>query len=183
LSIARQIVELHGGSISAQSDGEGLGATFAVTLPVLSAATEAAGQNLGKHVDLKGLRVLVVDDEPDAREVLRRVLAEQGCGVAAADSALAALEQLQHFDPQVLVSDIGMPGIDGYELIKLMRDRRPEPRPFAIAVTAFARPEDRDLAFAAGFDAHLAKPLDPAELIRMLGQVQRPSSSVVERGA
>ncbi len=176
LSIAKAIVELHGGTIRAHSDGEGQGATFTVTLPLASAELPpGARDHAGRYVDLSGLRVLVVDDEPDAREVLRRILADHGCEVAVAGSAHAALAALERFSAGVVVTDIGMPGVDGYELLGAMRQRFPERGFRAVAVTAFARSEDRERAATAGFDAHLAKPVEPMELLRTLARFRAES--------
>ena len=171
LSIARQIVEMHGGSIAARSDGADRGATFTVTLPLgeeRAARDQAAGDE-SQTVRLTGLSVLVVDDEADARELLRRLLAEQGCDVATAGSAEEALTMLAAGPCDVLLTDIGMPGTDGYELLR--RARAANAAQKAIAVTAFARPADRDRALAAGFDGHLPKPVNPVRLLQMLAEV------------
>ncbi|HEX2139310.1 MAG TPA: MASE1 domain-containing protein [Woeseiaceae bacterium] len=174
LSIARQIVDMHGGTITAHSDGPDQGATFTVTLPLageVSAREPAAGDE-PQAVSLTGLRVLVVDDEVDARELLRRLLVEQGCHVSIAGSAQEALALLAADSCDVLLTDIGMPGTDGYELLRSVRATDNAPK--AIAVTAFARREDRDRALAAGFDGHLAKPVNPVRLLQMLAQVSAP---------
>jgi CheY-like chemotaxis protein len=171
LSIAKQIVEMHGGSIVAHSDGPDRGATFTVTLPSAgkgSAGVLAAGDER-QAVPLTGLSVLVVDDEADARELLRRLLAERGCDVATASSAEEALTLLAAGPRDVLLTDIGMPGTDGYELLRRVRGADDAQK--AIAVTAFARPEDRDRALAAGFDGHLAKPVNPVRLLQMLAEL------------
>ncbi|HET6629553.1 MAG TPA: MASE1 domain-containing protein [Woeseiaceae bacterium] len=171
LSIARQIVELHGGSINAFSEGAGRGATFTVTLPL---AAEGGGQGAAaagesQAMPLSGLHVLIVDDEADARELLRRLLLEQGCKVDVAASAEEALALLAAGTCDVLLTDIGMPGTDGYELLRRVRAEHADQK--AIAVTAFARPEDRDRALAAGFDGHLPKPVNPARLLQMVAGV------------
>jgi CheY-like chemotaxis protein len=172
LSIARHIVEMHGGSITAHSDGIGHGATFTVTLPragdVLTA--EPDPRHNVEAIALEGVSVLVVDDEADARELLARLLTERGCHVSMAGSAEAALAELAAWSYELLLTDIGMPGTDGYELLRRVRgDGKSLPR--AIAVTAFARPQDRTRVLAAGFDGHLAKPLNPAQLLQMVAQI------------
>lgn len=116
-----------------------------------------------------GLSVLVIDDEADARELLRRLVAEQGSDVATASSAEEALTMLAARSYDVLLTDIGMPGTDGYELLRRVRAANEGQK--AIAVTAFARPEDRDRALAAGFDGHLGKPVNPARLLQMVAEV------------
>jgi signal transduction histidine kinase/ActR/RegA family two-component response regulator len=171
LSIAKQIVEMHGGSIAAHSDGPGRGAMFTVTLPLAGEGAvqeHAVGDEL-HTVPLTGLRVLVVDDEADARELLRRLLVEQGCEVAVAGSADEAVPMLTPGRWDVLLTDIGMPGTDGYELLLRVRARNEAQK--AIAVTAFARPQDRERALAAGFDGHLPKPVNPARLLAVLAAV------------
>lgn len=173
LSIAKHIVELHGGAISVESAGEDRGATFVVTLPL---AEEGIGETSDAQVeippafDLRDVRALIVDDEPDARELLRRLMHEQGCEVAVASSAAEALQALvaRRFD--LLLTDIGMPEMDGYELLERLRTETPA-KPVAIAVTAFARAEDRDRALAAGFAGHLAKPVNPARLQQLLARL------------
>ena len=179
LSIVKQLVELHGGTVAAQSEGAGRGATFTVRLPLSVVHARPAGHfalpMAGSEVPeaafggaaLQGVRVLAVDDEPDARELVRRILAECGAEVATAESTGQALEWLkQHGRPDVLISDIGMPREDGYDLIRKVRELSAEcggtvP---ALALTAFARPDDRKHALFAGYTAHLSKPVDPAEL-------------------
>jgi CheY-like chemotaxis protein len=159
------------------SDGRGRGSTFFVALPLATAQEAAAGPvqvaaaraapGGGGAVPLAGVRVLVVDDEPDARALLRRLLEDSGAEVWALGSAREALEALDSFVPQVVVSDIGMPERDGYELIQDVRARgaaRGGGVP-AIALTAFARSEDRTRALLAGYQMHVAKPVEPAELI------------------
>jgi CheY-like chemotaxis protein len=176
LSISKQIVELHGGSISASSDGANRGATFTVTLPRprggagLDAARDGADAQPARAVALSGMRILVVDDEADARDLLHRILDEQGCRVDVARSAEEAWTLLTSGTYDVLLSDIGMPDTDGYELLRRVR-AAPFAQPRAIAVTAFARPQDRERALAAGFDGHVAKPVDPARLLAALAQL------------
>jgi len=183
LSLAKRLVELHGGSITATSAGSNRGATFTVVLPRvaprdnlydeppvageshehIAAAMEAANQ-----IDLTGLRVLVVDDEPDTLDLFRRVLGDSQAQVAAASSVEAALVTLGAFNPHVLISDVSMPGRDGYELIRAVRSTTtPEDLP-AAALTAYARPEDAARAREAGFQMHLSKPVEPYELVRVV---------------
>jgi CheY-like chemotaxis protein len=176
LSIVKQLVELHDGRIRVESAGLGRGATFFVTLPIAETeasehsasrsphASDAGAEKLGEN--LKGARVLIVDDESDARELAARVLTRYGANVLLAGSTTAALQLMDSITPDVLVSDIGMPGADGYELIRLVRQREPSRGGHvqAIALTAFARSEDRVRALRAGYQLHLAKPIEPKEL-------------------
>jgi PAS domain S-box-containing protein len=177
LSIVKQLIELHGGSVRAKSAGEGHGATFIVTLPLLvvkdsdllrqhSAISHEAPVDCSE-IDLTGVRVLLVDDEPDARHLLSRLLRDCGAEVISAGSAVDALEFLKKHRPRVMISDIGMPGMDGFELIRAIRALAPEEgsRVAAIALTAFARSEDRTRALLAGYQLHMAKPVEPQELI------------------
>jgi signal transduction histidine kinase/CheY-like chemotaxis protein len=171
LAIVRHLVELHGGAVTAESAGETRGATFRVRLPILtvqSAPPEIrAEKRESAHGAIAGLRVLVVDDEADAREMLGVVLRQAGAEVTTAACAGEALDLLDRMTFDVLVSDIGMPGEDGYELISRLR-ARPEERGGlapALALTASARGEDRLRALAAGFQLHTAKPINPGELL------------------
>jgi signal transduction histidine kinase/CheY-like chemotaxis protein len=176
LAIVKQLVELHGGTVSASSAGLGQGATFTLELPVPQGAHAApvavngAAMQAQAHAAEQippGLRVLVVDDEADAREWVARVLADAGADVRAAASSDEAMRCLQGFRPQVLVSDIGMPGRDGYALIRDIRmlpDAALASTP-ALALTAFARAEDGIRALTAGYQLHLGKPVDEARLL------------------
>ncbi|CAB3650654.1 ATP-binding response regulator [Trinickia soli] len=171
LSIARQLVEMHGGRIAARSDGTGRGATFVVTLPAAGAELARARDGEPLPLDtppaLEGLRVLVLEDEPDARELVERVLQERGAQTLVFASATEALSACLKDAPDVIVSDIGLPGVDGYEFMRRLRTseaQRGRTTP-AAALTAFARSEDRRRALLAGFQTHLAKPIDPLELV------------------
>jgi PAS domain S-box-containing protein len=182
LAIVKHLVEMHGGTVTADSEGEGRGATFTVRLPVVAVSEGAppsetppppvprsdAGPRAtpSAPADLTGVRVLVVDDDSDARTLIRRVLAAANAHVADVARVPDALQAAERFEPHVLVSDIGMPGEDGYDLIRQLRQRgySPEALP-AIALTAFARQEDRQLALAAGYQRHLPKPVNANELL------------------
>ena len=190
LSIVKQLVELHGGMVRAKSPGEGLGATFVVDLPLMPlhelpgdgekprahpAAQGPLAEVLRDAQDLTAVTVLVVDDVPDARELVRRLLEDCGATVHTAGSADEAVAALRSRAVSVMVSDIGMPAVDGYELIRRVRalpekDRAAVP---AAAVTAFARPEDRMRAMLAGYDLHLAKPIEPVELVVAVAALAR----------
>lgn len=178
LAIARHLVELHGGTLKAESAGEGLGASFTMTLPVRAVQVGSRDSGVSRPADaapareantsaLGGLRVLVCDDEADARELIAAVLAAYGAQVRAAGSAFEVIASFAEFKPHVLVSDIGMPGIDGYGLMRHIRNLSVEQGGSvpSLALTAYARSEDVQRALAAGFQHHLAKPVDPRELI------------------
>jgi CheY-like chemotaxis protein len=182
LSIVRHLVELHGGTVRAESEGEGHGATFTVLLPVapvyqsvgvVERVHPAARDTLPLYEcpdRLDGLRILVVDDEPDTRELLKAGLGQCGAVVTVVGSAAEALETIAGEVPDLLISDIGMPGEDGYSLIGRVRERdaRRGGRTPAVALTAYARHEDSARSLSAGFDAHLSKPVEPGELLSVL---------------
>jgi signal transduction histidine kinase len=179
LAIVHELVELQGGTVQAESPGSGQGATFTVVLPLAAARPVgetppepfAPVREEDSRPPLAGLRLLAVDDEPDTLEVLAELLSMRGAEVATASSADQALEVLQQFEPDVLVSDISMPGRDGYDLIREVRtDHDPKDLP-AVAVTAFAGPEDRKRALSAGFQVHMAKPVDPGELVSVIARL------------
>ncbi len=179
LSISRTLVELHGGAINVESDGVGQGTTFTVTLPLAAVRLNARGraskraEHEGAGVglpQLAGLRVLAVEDEPDARELVRSVLEDAGCVVNTAGSVPEALAALDREVPDVLISDIGLPGETGYDLMRHVRARTPERGGLipAAAITAYARGEERMKALSAGFIIHVAKPVDPHELVMVV---------------
>ena len=188
LAIVRHLVELHGGAVAATSAGEGQGATFAVQLPLAELRHADGGTRIDKSTPeqsairkptsaiLSGLRVLVVDDEQDARDLIQLALAQNGAQVTAADSAGAALAMLERTRPDLLVSDIGMPGADGYELIRQVREREAQlglDRLPAVALTAYARPEDRAQALHAGYHTHIPKPVEPHALVAALARLTK----------
>jgi PAS domain S-box-containing protein len=182
LALVKQLIELHGGNVRAQSPGEGKGSTFIIELPVsLSRMNSADVTSTAEHMmhwparfepDLDGLTVLVVDDEPDARALVRRILEERGAAVTAAASAKEAIEVLRARQLDVVLSDIGMAENDGYEFISWVRGMPAEKGGLtpAAALTAFARSEDRQRALIAGFQSHIAKPVEPSELITLVAQ-------------
>ncbi|BBD65013.1 multi-sensor hybrid histidine kinase [Nostoc commune NIES-4072] len=184
LAIVRHLVELHGGTVSAESPGIGQGATFIVNLPMKAVYVEAnTAEQLSSVADtqdannylpkLDDLRVLIVDDEADARHLLTMILGQYGAQVMAAPSASDALLALQEFRPHVLVSDIGMPQEDGYTLIRQVRALPADQggRIPAVALTAYARAEDRTQALLAGFQLHVPKPVNPGELAAVIANL------------
>jgi PAS domain S-box-containing protein len=186
LAITRHLVELHGGTIEASSEGLAKGATFTVTLPTVAAARKVAPPSVDMRKpdkrkpdsstqQLDGLRVLMVDDEPDARDLVRAVLEHSGSIVRTASSVRTALAALHDEVPDVLISDIGMPGESGYDLIRQVRALSPAEggNVPAAALTAYARAEDRRKVLGAGFMMHVPKPVDPAELIAVVAALAR----------
>jgi PAS domain S-box-containing protein len=183
LALVRHLVELHGGSVRAHSDGRGGGATFTVTLPVRARHAERNGDELGDGrrpaalladgVALNGLRLLIVDDEADTRDLLTALLTQHGAIVKACVSSGEALALLEQWQPDVLISDIGMPDEDGYTLLRKIRALPPEHggRIPAAALTAFARSEDRVRALTAGFQMHIPKPVEIAELVIVIASL------------
>jgi CheY-like chemotaxis protein len=180
LAIVRHVVELHGGSVQALSGGHGLGATFTVTLPTVAstgarrvkapAAVEPSGFDRASGV---GVQVLVVEDDRETREMLSVILERTGYSHRVAAGAKDALALLDDWLPDVIVSDIGMPGMDGYEFIRAVRSRPREKggQLPALALSAYVRSEDRQLALASGYQAHVSKPVDPAALLGSIAEL------------
>jgi PAS domain S-box-containing protein len=183
LAIVRHIAELHGGEVTVESDGLGQGALFRVTLPIRPIAVEAEERasengpsrthNGARRHTLAGFKVLIVDDDLDAREVLEDALSSAGAAVKTADSAAKGLELVRSFRPSVIVSDVGMPEQDGYAFMRHVRElgtRQGGDVP-SIALTGYTRHGDRTLAIAAGFTAHVAKPVVPEELLKLVASL------------
>jgi CheY-like chemotaxis protein len=187
----RHLVELHGGAVRVDSKGPGHGSTFTVRLPAMmcsSAQPEAAragepapqtARSATGEPDLSGVRVLLVDDEPDSRELMREVLERHRACVTAVGSVGEAIDALGEARPDVVVSDIAMPGADGFELIRHIRSRGAQGGGHlpALALTAYTRAEDRARALAAGFSMHASKPVQPSEIIAAVAQLATSGSS------
>jgi CheY-like chemotaxis protein/anti-sigma regulatory factor (Ser/Thr protein kinase) len=183
LAIVRRIVELHGGTVHAESEGLGKGATFTVALPIAAVRAVAPDESRGKAADvrlapenppsLEGMRALFVDDEADARELITQMLAQVGAEVRTAASATEALAACDEWRPDVIISDIGMPGEDGYALMKKLRALESERGGHipAIALTAYGRREDRRRALSVGYESHIRKPVEPAELLAVVASL------------
>jgi PAS domain S-box-containing protein len=191
LAIVRHLAEMHGGTVVASSPGEGMGATFTVKLPLISTHVDP-GDPVRSHQDrganiasehlpnLEGVRVMVVDDESDTREMLRVMIGQLGAEVRACGSSEEAIDVLSKWNPDVIVSDIEMPGEDGYELIRKVRlseAKRGGRKVPAVALTAYGRVEDRLRALSAGYQMHVAKPAEPAELAMVVASLAKRSAS------
>ncbi|HYJ11364.1 MAG TPA: ATP-binding protein, partial [Polyangiaceae bacterium] len=186
LAISKQLVELHGGRIEAHSEGDGQGAVFTISLPISGSPADAtkhrsarqfeAGNRFERPAHIRGLHVLVVDDDEDARLLIASILEDCGCRVTTAGSVAEALARMAAAEPpSVLLSDIGMPGEDGYDLIRKIRTL-PRGRGGdipAAAISAFARAEDRRRMLNAGYSIHLPKPVEPAELVAVVSTLSR----------
>jgi len=175
LTIVRHIVELHGGAVRADSAGEGHGSIFTVSLPVATEAAKSTPAIEGEPShdeshDLEGVRILLVDDEQDAREVVSEILRRFNAEVSVAASVAEAMDQMGSYRPDVIISDIAMPDADGYDFLRRVRALPPEQGGLtpAIALTAYARPVDRILTLESGFQSHLAKPIEPRTLVHQI---------------
>lgn len=192
LAIVKSLVDMHHGSVEAQSAGRDQGATFTVRLPSVQSTDAIPERSLGKAIagtgktnggaDISGIRILVVDDDQDAAQMMQLLLAAEGAQVDVAIGAVEAIRHIQAARPDVMLSDIGMPGRDGYQLIRDVREheqRHNLPALPAAAVTAFARAEDVQRAHDCGFDAHLPKPVGMVEVVAMVERLVRHSTRVV----
>ncbi len=182
LAIVRHVVELHGGKVKADSPGENLGSTFTITLPLMALSSQTGAQPVDNPPEFEstqvlaaGTRVLLIEDDADAREVAVAGLERAGFEVRSAGAAREALALLEKWQPNVVVSDIGMPGMDGYEFIRELRSRAPDRGGHlaALALTAFARLEDVARARANGYDGHVSKPINPHELAAAIIDLRR----------
>jgi len=184
LSLVRHLVELHGGTIQAASDGKGKGATFTVHLPLLGAGAMQAGdgapQVLPDVNTIRGRVVLLVDDDADTREVAAVALSDAGVDVVTAGSAEEAFASIAARQPDAIVADIGMPGVSGYDLVRQLRASPTLAGIPAVALTAYGGAEARDAALTAGFSAYVRKPYDPRALVALLsGLIASSSDSIV----
>jgi PAS domain S-box-containing protein len=183
LAIVRHLVELHAGTVEATSAGRGQGATFSVHLPLLESKTKTADDNrnqtAGQPMKLAGVSILVVDDEFDSREVLAEILRQYGAQTRTAGSASEALSEIDRATPQVLLSDIGMPMVDGYELIRQIRQRIGEREMIAVALTGLGSGKDKERALADGFQQCIVKPVVPDKLVDAIERllISRPHSA------
>jgi len=182
LALVKHLTELHGGTVEADSLGEGKGATFIVRLPLMVSSVrtapergEPAGTSVGPNARLAGLRVVVVDDDPDSLDMLSTLLRQQKAEVRMATSAAEALALVEDWLPHLVVADVEMPDEDGYSLVRRLRLLSPDRGGTTptVAVTAYGRVEDRIRSVAAGFDLHLPKPVEPAELIAVVANLAR----------
>ncbi len=177
LTIVKSLVELHGGSVGAESAGPGRGSTFSVRLPLLPAVAEPSTPS-SRHLGGAPLAVsvLLVDDNPDLLEMTKEVLEGFGCDVAVAQDGPSGLERLKELEPTLAFIDIGLPGLDGYQLARAVRSARID-RPWLIALTGYGQPEDRERALAAGFNQHLTKPVSIAALRRAVEEASSTRSA------
>ena len=195
LAIVKQLIEQHGGTVRAESAGEGLGASFTIELPLAKQQAPTPRSARAAMIlpppstpemtvlDLSGVDALVVDDDRDARELIKRILNDCGATVRIAASARDAIALFTEAPPQLLISDLGMPEVDGFELLDWVRrlPRAQGSQVPAIALTAFARSEDRLRALESGFSAHISKPVEPSELIATVASVVGPAAPMVNR--
>jgi PAS domain S-box-containing protein len=173
LAIVRNLVELHNGTVRAKSDGEGKGATFIFQLPIISTPVREYQAHciVSKEINLTGMQILVVDDEADSRGYVAFVLEQHGAKVTTAASANEAIQLFTQLQPDVFISDIGMPDVDGYTLLRQIKALNLNPEIPAIAITAYASEDDQQKAVQAGFHSHLAKPIEPDKLVTVIAKL------------
>jgi PAS domain S-box-containing protein len=184
LSIVKNLIEMHGGSVSAESSGEGSGASFGIMMPLLLSQKvgetfENSTNSAGKpESDFDGVRILIVDDDEDSREMLKFILEDHHAQIITLDNATDALARFPVFEPHVLISDLGMPGMDGYDLIRLIRELPPENggRVPAIALTGYVGIEEQKRVKSSGFDIHVAKPVDFNSLLKIIDDLLHQTS-------
>jgi two-component system CheB/CheR fusion protein len=175
LTLVKRLVEMHGGQVEAHSEGLGRGAEFIVRLPVLASTTqpiEKVRVPIAAPADARALRILVVDDNVDAADSIAMLLSMEGHETRAVNTARAALLAVPEFKPEVVLLDIGLPEMDGYEVARRLRAQNGRHRMRLVAVTGYGQPADRRRAHAAGFDEHMVKPVEPAALQDFLRIVQ-----------
>lgn len=180
LTVVRSLVELHGGTVGATSPGLGQGSEFSVVIPLMTNPPLTIASGRGEHLEAPGqaLRIALIDDNVDAIDSLRAVLRVMGHEVSTALDGITGFELIRDTHPQLVVCDIGLPGMDGYQIIARLRETVKGPMPFMIAMTGYGQPEDRARGLAAGFDHHLAKPVDVEELLRLIAaQAERLRTS------
>jgi CheY-like chemotaxis protein/two-component sensor histidine kinase len=173
LTLVRRLVEMHGGSVAAESQGAGQGSSFVVTIPLASAAEASTARRETSTDPVTGLPILVVDDNVDAADTLAMLLELGGNQTRVADSGLAALDAASEFRPQVVFLDIGLPGLNGYEVARRLRADALLPRPLLVALTGWGSDDDRRQAHAAGFDRHLVKSVDASKIAAVLADARR----------
>ncbi|HSS29324.1 MAG TPA: response regulator, partial [Usitatibacter sp.] len=176
LAIVRRLVEMHGGSVRAASAGPNLGSTFTVRLPAIEPVT-TAGE--AQAPDKPGrLRILVVEDNDDGREMLRSMLELHGHEVRAASMGVEGIAEARRWRPDVVLLDVGLPDLDGYEVARRLRAERDTAGAKLVAITGYGQAEDEQRAYRAGIDVHVTKPVEPQELLRLLAELtRRPASA------
>jgi signal transduction histidine kinase/ActR/RegA family two-component response regulator len=180
LTLVRALVTMHGGTVRAKSAGRGRGTTFEVRLPLVAVQLPVPVESVETFLLTECRRILVVDDNADCREMLQMLLELDGYEVSTAEDGFSALESIRRIQPDVALVDIGLPGVDGYQVARHVRQDSSLQHVHLVALTGYGRPADRQAAMAAGFDAHLVKPLDPNELAKILAG-RRPRQSTSRR--
>jgi CheY-like chemotaxis protein len=177
LTLARRLAELHGGRVEAYSDGAGQGAEFRVFIPCISVVRDDAAPDEPPAAVAQGCRILIVDDNNDAAESVARFLELEGHEVKTVADGAQALASVPVFAPQVVVLDIGLPGLSGYEVARRIRTLPPMHEALLIALTGYGQKEDQLRAIEAGFDRHFVKPTDPRTIVELIAQWQRPGTA------